>query len=210
MDLRWNFLFKPFEELLVNKTILEIAPYDGWFRRNFLNLPPKELHVVELNPSAINVLRGPKFSEDIDKDLFTVHDADIHLKLYEFAPKQFEVIICSGFLYHTPHVLWITEGIARLKPEYVFIETFGDEFGFLPEDVNGPGMRQSDHKCVPVNLAIPKLMQIDWFKSLGYEILQEVDTSHADLSLDIKSDDPARNYFNLWKKEYGIWFKRVD
>jgi len=210
MDLRWKCLFEPFKQIIAGKNVLELAPSDGWFTRRFLDALPSELHVVELNSSAVDVLTGPLFSHEIDAGILKVHHADGHLKIYQFDPGQFAVVICAGFLYHTPHTLWVIEGMARLNPEYIFIETFDQEVGFFPEIINERGMRQSDHQCVPMHLGVPKSLLLDWMKSLEYEIFSEIDTTSAALPSEFPTDNDAwaRTYFNRWKNEYAIWFRK--
>ena len=186
-----------------------LAPYGGWFTKHLLNSSPEVVEVIEQNSSAIEVLTRT-FSTEIAAEKLKVHKADVHTKIYEFQPNRFDALICTGFLYHTPHPLWVLEGMTRLQPESIFLETFDSQYvQFEPEKVNDPGMRQSEYKCLPVVMKIPKSKIVEWMRTLGYEISLEIDKSAVELSADLNINERFRNYFSTWKSQYAIWFRKI-
>ena len=209
MKVREKYLLAPFTEYFAKLRVLELAPFSGWFTRFIVNEGAADVQVIELNRWAVKALLRD-FSKEILEGKLKIHEADIHTKLYEFASAQFDTVICLGFLYHTPHVIWVLEGMARLQPEFILIETFdGTSFSLAAEKINEPGMRQSDHLCLPFHACVPKKLLVEWMKLLGYEVLREIDKSDAILPLDPEISEFTRDCFKRWVEQYSIWFKKV-
>lgn len=209
--LRWDFLFKNNYSEFSEKRILELAPFDGWFTKEFLNLNPSYIEVVELNPSAVETLKK-RFEQPIIQKKLSVINKDVHMRLFEYSAYEFDTIVCTGLLYHSPHPLWILEGMARIKPKNIFIETFHyDLMSLIPEPLNLPGMRQSTHPCLPFSMGLPVSTLIDVMEHLGYKALRHQKNGDLISISDFKFENSdLEKYFSQWLLEYSIWFSKID
>ncbi|MEQ1723825.1 MAG: hypothetical protein ABL930_11660, partial [Pseudobdellovibrio sp.] len=181
---RYEILFNGIEasDVYKNKNVLELAPFMGWFSEE-LNKSCEQLDLVELHPTATNHL-NEIFKKEIITKKVNVYASDIHHQIFQLEP-IYNLVTCCGFLYHTPHPFWVLEGIAKLSPQYILIDTHcGDQAVYLKDSgkINQYGMRQSRQPTVPYNLVISDDVLLKSMEKLGYELLLKVDKTHADVS----------------------------
>lgn len=152
--------------IVENKTVLEIAAFDGHHTKIILHYKPKDVTIVEANLNACTVLQE-KF-----KNCHIVAD-DIFNYLHE--THNFDIVVCCGLLYHLHNPLHLLELIANnANPSYIILETIvtKDERNadFLDEQDNLPGNRQvpSNFKSTRLYVTLPERILNKAMANLGY------------------------------------------
>jgi hypothetical protein len=208
---RYEILFNGIEasEVYLNKKVLELAPFMGWFSEE-INKSCEQLDLIELHPTATNHLKELFKNEIISKKV-NLYASDIHHKIFQLEP-IYNLVTCCGFLYHTPHPFWIIEGIAKLRPQYILIDTYCcDHDVFLKDSgkINQYGMRQSRQLTVPYNLVISENVLLKSMEKLGYEIYLKVEKTDSDIS-HLNLPEELTEMFTFWKKNsFSAWFKKI-
>lgn len=207
--IRYGILFETFGvSCIKNKNVLELAPYNGWFSVKLKELVAR-LDLIELHQPAVDVLLK-RFKQDIFEKKINVYAEDIHLKLHQLAP-VYDVILCCGFLYHTPHPFWILEGLAKLKPEFILIDTYCVGNNIQLKDagrINDLGMRQSSNRSVTFNLNISQDILIKSMRDLGYELFQPIAVKTTEIGFDLPA--PYFDLFSFWKNNtFAAWFRVI-
>jgi hypothetical protein len=133
-----QFLRTQFFNVCENRSVLEIAPFDGHHTEIIKSCNPSKLTLVEANP-ACNPILLEKFPNDI-----IVND-----DIYNFYRNEYlvDVVICCGLLYHLHSPLYLLELIVnQSSPEYIIIDnvsetrdTMSTSYGY--EYTNLPGNR---------------------------------------------------------------------
>lgn len=203
------------ERAIRGKAVLEIAPFSGWFTQALFNRGAKFIHCVELNSQAVETLQR-RFATQLAENRLRITEADIHHELFRLPPDAYDTIFCTGFLYHTPHVFWILEGMAFLRPKYIFLETSVTDWVTPPDGafarlrrekgINKPGARQVRGPAVGYQFSTSRDTLIDAMTSLGYSLSVEVGKPPLKLT-GIKS--PAlRNCLISWNRQFSGLFVR--
>ena len=194
--------FKPFIE---GKHILEIAPNHCLFTEKMLELGAKNISLVENNEKVFQLIES--YFKNISE--IKSYNKDIHFLLSEL-PKEFDTVICAGFLYHSPHPLWILEGIANLNPQYILIDTACSQTSQItvtPEINNEPGYRQVEDKSSGVALRLPPEMYFSIMSKLGYKAIAQV--NQASPSSVANLTEEQQSILLGWNKTFSYWFERI-
>lgn len=209
-QLRFDFLFNLFSSQCISgKVVLELAPYNGWFSELLLKSNCRELDLVENFPDAVQML-SEKFFNEINTGVISLYNEDVHYVLPKLKQNRYDTIICTGLLYHSPHLFWLLENMAQLKAEYILIETFLSEQSIqlvAGDRVNQAGMRQSAIQTVPFNVNVSKDILIRCMDSLGYKVKKEMKKS--DIKTDLVLNPYWKDYLNKWiEQQAAIWFEK--
>jgi hypothetical protein len=202
---RREALFDGHEEFIKDKTILEIAPSHCLFTEKMLDLGAKEIELVEKDPEPVDLARK-YFAED---KRIKIRDDDIHFSLPKLVPR-FETIVCAGFLYHSPHPLWILEGMANLSPEYILIDTacsHTESASMVPEKANEQGFRQVDGANCGYALRLSPLAYMQIMKNLGYRPVAQLNQKEP--VIDPSWDEKQIEILNGWKYTFSYWFQKI-
>lgn len=205
IELRRKRLFENAGDILTGARVLEVAPNHCLFTEELLRLGAAHVTLVEFDQAQGEVIRD--FYRGNSQ--VTVAIEDIHLHLFH-SDAPVDVVVCAGLLYHTPHPLWILEGIARLKPKHVLLDTAtsrGTAPEIYPEPTNLPGHRQyhSQETC-GMALRLPKAVYHEAMKNLGYAPGLPIDQTPADVS----QLTPEQAGIVLgWSGTLSTWYRRT-
>lgn len=204
IELRKDRLFAGADDMISGARVLEIAPNHCLFTEELLRKEAAHVTLVEYDRPQGEVIRATYE----DHPRVTVVIEDIHTFLIS-EKTSFDVVVCAGFLYHTPHPLWILEGIARLRPKHILIDTAisrGPTPEVYPESSNIPGFRQSgSEKTCGLSLRLPKSIYLDALKALGYLPSLPVDQSPGDVT----GLTPEQAGIVLgWSRTFSCWLSQ--
>jgi len=171
-----------------DKDILEIACFSG-----------EMFHPIQKNKPRSHTAIEP-YRRGFDKAVETAeefgYDIDIHNIAYEDMSwdKTFDVVLCTGLLYHLHSPLHLIETLGNLNSEYIILEATGalgvdicsnsqypggqtgpteiyvSKIEFGRETNNIPGNRQSVGKYVNCVARINKTVIVKAFDQLGYRL----------------------------------------
>lgn len=165
----WDVYLKhisPYFVLCKNKTVLEIAPFNGTHTATIESHKPKSITLVELNENAANQLRITFPQHTI------IHD-DIFFFLEK--PRKFDIVVCAGLLYHLHSPLYLLELIAnRISPQYMYIETYTRNVPHTDiEDDNTKGARQlkPGWKSANISIKLPEEIITTALFNMGYKLI---------------------------------------
>ena len=155
----------PYLSICQNSKVLEIGPYNGLHTQVVKSYDPQQITLVELNKSALIALKNDYSEcEIIENDIFH----------YLEQPREFDVVLCCGVLYHFHSPLYLLELIVnRTSPKYVCIESYHSSvLAVHTEDDNTQGARQikANWKSANISLEIPKEIIINAMQNLGYKL----------------------------------------
>ena len=151
-----------------NKTVLEIACWNGDISRRIVEHNPKFLTLLDpgIDKSPLMESASIKFVKD-----------DVHHWLPTASPVQ--VVICFGLLYHLHSPLYFLELLVNYSdPETIILDNVvaPHPLAFNIETNNMPGQRQvrKDWKYCPFNMPTPFFIINQRLDHMGYQL----DKSH--------------------------------
>jgi 2-polyprenyl-3-methyl-5-hydroxy-6-metoxy-1,4-benzoquinol methylase len=103
-------------DLLTGRTVLELGPHTGGLTARIARYA-KRITAIEGNRHAVEVL-ARRLGTRVQ-----IVQGDLHRELWRRRRGAYDVIVCAGVLYHSAHPFWILEGIARLAPRLMLIDT---------------------------------------------------------------------------------------
>ena len=120
---RHEALIEANRDAIEGATVLDIASHDG--RWSFAAIKAGASHVVGIEARAHLVARalGAMAAEGVPEGRYEFLLGDVHELLGSFEPGRFTTVFCFGFLYHTIQAATVLEGIARLRPAHLLIDT---------------------------------------------------------------------------------------
>ena len=200
---RQKQLFHAQEDKFKDQNVVEIAPGHGLFSQAILQHAPKHLTLVEHDPHQSELL-AHYFAADARVSVST---EDVHHALTEkLAPV--DTIVCAGFLYHTPHPLWVLERMAALNPRYILIDTACSQNGTIyacVEPTNQHGYRQTNKPHAGVAIKLPPEVYLTCMNSLGYRPVEQLNT----VSPPTEGLPPdATDILKGWQRCFSFWFVR--
>ena len=178
----------PYLNICQDNKVLEIGPFMGIHTQVAQSYNPEKITLVELNKGALKGLRA-KFSRC--ENIEIIEDDIFH---YLENPREFDVVLCLGVLYHLHAPLYLLELIVnRVSPKYICIESYDTGLYTHQEGDNIPGARQLAPKWKSANISIklPKEIIITAMQNLGYK-LNVYDDSMVKLG--------SRPYFCVFEK----------
>ena len=161
----FSLLDKEYFKFCKGKTVLELGPHSGYHSKMIINHAPAYFKVIE---------GDRKYKAGLEKlGINEVIIDDLNFAL--LPPKQFDIVICFGVLYHLHNSLHILELIINNnKPELVFLDCVEDSEVImpLPEKPNLTGNRQlrSNWKHCGLNLVLPYNVINQAMTNMGYSL----------------------------------------
>jgi SAM-dependent methyltransferase len=154
----------PYLKICENKKVLEIGPFNGLHTQVVKSYNPESVTLVELFEHALIALKQSYSEYDIvENDIFH----------YLEKPRDFDVVLCFGVLYHLHAPLYLLELIVnRISPQFLCIESYDNILQTTQEDDNTPGARQivSGWKSSNISIKLPKEIIITAMQNLGYKL----------------------------------------
>jgi hypothetical protein len=154
----------PYLKICENKKILEIGPYNGTHTQVVKSHNPQKITLVELYEHALIALKqNYSDCEIVENDIFQ----------YLEQPREFDVVLCCGVLYHFHSPLYLLELIVnRVSPKFVCVESYDYLLQVVQEDDNIPGARQLllGWKSTNITIKLPKEIIITAMQNLGYKL----------------------------------------
>jgi len=113
----WN------KSYIAKRSVLDIASHDG--RWAFAALKARAQHVtcVEPRESHIKWIHANMKENGANLSDYTVIQGDIHAELEKFKERQFDMVFCLGFFYHTLEHGSILRHLKRIQPDYMVFDT---------------------------------------------------------------------------------------
>jgi SAM-dependent methyltransferase len=103
------------------QTILDLGSGDGQLSFFLELFDPARIIAIDASPFNYNSLEGFRALKTALQSKVELIDADVHYLDFDPLP-HFDVIFCLGFLYHSPHPMWILEKLAR-STRMLFLNT---------------------------------------------------------------------------------------
>jgi 2-polyprenyl-3-methyl-5-hydroxy-6-metoxy-1,4-benzoquinol methylase len=168
----WNLyskiiLEKCFDCIDSNSKVLEIGPSNGKFTKLILEKNPKYLELVEpdynMIPSLKLLVKEHTNVSIKNKDIFNL--------LPQYQPKDFDVVVAFGVLYHWASPFDFLEKIANyIRPQYLCIDNpDNDQIRIKPEAENLLGGRWvQNYQTVKMAIHLPPDIITQAVTTLGY------------------------------------------
>jgi len=207
---RYNKLIQNNRELLEGARVLDLGSHDGRWSMAALKAGAKTVKGLEGRPEMAKQAHSTFTKYNVPEDRFSFDVGDFHALLGRFKKDEFDVVLCLGVLYHTPHNVLLFQQIRDLAPKAVILDTrvclrvkplF--ELGSETWRNLGHGIKeqaQADHVlfCVPSHPAIEMMTA-----HIGYQL--EVIDWHDGSVTDWKA---LQQYKNLTRRSYIL--RRMD
>jgi 16S rRNA G966 N2-methylase RsmD len=124
---RYRALIAPNEELIRDKSILDLAAHDG--RWSFAALKAGARHVTGIEGRAYLVESAIATAQEygIDAARYRFIVGDLFQEIEQVPTDSIDTVFCFGFFYHTAHHMLLLSKIARLNPKHLILDTEIDE-----------------------------------------------------------------------------------
>lgn len=181
--------------------VLDLAAHTGDLTAPIAALA-REVVAVERNPACVRLLRERFAGSNV-----TIRESDVHRALWDLEPGAFDVVFCAGFLYHSAHPFMVLEGIARLRPRTVLIDTLNDDVPPLSlsiveeRELNRYNYRYSEEPDCGLSLVLGSGMVDGVMARLGYGVAERVEKEDLEIPAEKDSD-----YFHRWKQSLSCWY----
>lgn len=199
---RVGALIRRYRRRFSGARVLELGSHTGEFTEAIARLA-KTVTGLENNRKCVRVLRRRLLHYSNASVLF----GDVHRALFELSPGDFEIVVCCGLIYHSAHPFLVLEGIARLRPIRVLIDTLNigvprDGAVVVPTVVNAINFRYNEQPDCGRSIVLGDQSIIDAMTALGYRLEMRVPKRSVTI-------DPQRDslYFRRWKASFSAWFK---
>lgn len=182
--------FKKYLSICEGKAVLEIGPLDGRITTVVEDFSPTHITLVEASEIA---------AERLERKFPNYHTINQDIYHYLEQTHSFDVVICTGVLYHLHSPIYLLELIVnRINPEYLVLESIFDnstnkdntKFSCIVADEidNIPGNRQvlNNWKSAKVNMLFSTELMKKIMTNLNYEMVSEEKYSTNQFNMDSK------------------------
>jgi len=120
---RYRALIEPNEELIRERTILDLASHDG--RWSFAALKAGARHVTGIEGRSYLVESAIANAREygIVEERYRFMAGDLFDQIEVVQTDSIDTVFCFGFFYHTPHHMLLLSKIARLNPKHLILDT---------------------------------------------------------------------------------------
>jgi|SRR5208283_242201 len=120
---RYRALISPNEDLIREKTILDLAAHDG--RWSFAALKAGARHVtgIEVRSYLVESAIATTREYGIGAERYRYIAGDVFDQIDLIPTNSVDTVFCFGFFYHTPHHMLLLSKISRLNPKYLILDT---------------------------------------------------------------------------------------
>ncbi len=123
LNWRCEILLTRNQESIRGKRILDLASHDGRFSYACLKLGASHVTGVEGRLQLVEFARENLTGLGYKTEHFTFIQNDVFDYMHKVKPKQFDTILCFGFLYHTIRQIELLREIKRIRPTYFILDT---------------------------------------------------------------------------------------
>lgn len=113
----WN------KNYIAKSSILDIASHDGRWAFAALKAHAHHVTCVEPRKNHIKWIHANMKENGADPLKYTIIQGDIHDELEKFKERQFHMVFCLGFFYHTIEHGFILRHLKRMQPDYMVFDT---------------------------------------------------------------------------------------
>lgn len=124
LNWRTEILFTRNLNVVKNKRVLDLASHDGRFSYACLALGAKHVTGVEGRRHLVENANRNLESLGCESSAFEFLEGDAVEYLSNTEPGAFDTVLCLGFFYHTIYQIELLESFARVKPDYLVLDTF--------------------------------------------------------------------------------------
>jgi 2-polyprenyl-3-methyl-5-hydroxy-6-metoxy-1,4-benzoquinol methylase len=118
------------KECIAGRTVLDLGCGDGDLSFFFERLGAARVIALDWGPTNFNGLRACRALSQALNSRVELRDADAHTVDFSTLP-MFDTAACLGFLYHSPHPLWILQNLAtRTKDLFLTTKVFDNEAAY--------------------------------------------------------------------------------
>ncbi len=120
---RYRALISSNEQLIREKTILDLAAHDG--RWSFAALKAGARHVtgIEVRSHLVESAIAAAREYGIGAERYQFIAGDVFDQIALLQTNSIDTVFCFGFFYHTPHHMLLLSKIARLNPKHLILDT---------------------------------------------------------------------------------------
>ena len=120
---RYQVLIEGNKELINGKRILDLTSHDGRFSFGAIKNGASFVKGIEINPKFVEDANKNMEKYEIPKEKYDFVCGDIFEEMSKLKPNEFDVVFCFGIFYHITNHLGLLSEIARLKPDYLLLDT---------------------------------------------------------------------------------------
>jgi tRNA (mo5U34)-methyltransferase len=182
------------KSFVADRTVLDLGCGDGDLSFFFESNGAKKITSVDWAPTNFNGLRGYRTVASLLESQNELIDHDFHgMDLSNIGP--FDSIFCFGFLYHSPHPLWVLQQLARLTSNlFITTKIFDNEESYVYFYDEAECNNDASNWWCPTPKALRLLLKRAGFDVVLMERLdRHVGSSHpVDMALDGRAYAVAR------------------
>lgn len=123
LNWRAEILLTRNKEAIKGKKILDLGSHDGRFSYACLKLGASHVTGVEFLHPWVESARENLIGLGYKKEHFTFIEADVFNYLPKVKPKEFDTILCFGFMYGTYRQIELLNEVKRIQPTYFILDT---------------------------------------------------------------------------------------
>lgn len=211
LNWRCHLLLGQNKNLLQGKRVLDIGSHDGRFSSACLKLGAAHVTGIEGRDKLVKHAEENLVSEGFDQTRFNFIAGDVFDILKRFEEGSFDVVLCSGFLYHTVKQFDFYSEMHRLKPETLIVDTAVCKKPAVFEESSDihsfiENLRQEGNWHKPLAKAINALMEGQYFVFIKEDSQREGSTIDPSGVVAIPSDKAIEMLFEL----YGFTYQRIN
>ncbi len=208
---RYNKLIRDNASLLSGARVLDLGSHDGRWSMAALEAGARSVKGLEGRPEMAERAGTILTQHGIAQDRFSFDVGDFHELRGRYDKGEFDVILCLGILYHTPHNVLLFQQLRSLEPKVIILDTqvFPKtrpvfKLGLEASERPGNAIKDSDKEdralfCIPSHPAIVMMSQ-----HIGYDV-QEINWNDGSI-VDWKS---MHQYRNLTRRSYILRLAEV-
>jgi len=118
-------------QYIAGKSILDLGCGDGDLSFFFERFGPERIIAADWGETNFNGLKGCRALTEALGSKVELSDVDIHSQEFDQLP-MFDTVFCLGFLYHSPHPMWILQNLARRTRDlFLTTKVFDNESSFV-------------------------------------------------------------------------------
>jgi 2-polyprenyl-3-methyl-5-hydroxy-6-metoxy-1,4-benzoquinol methylase len=173
-----------------DQSVLEIGPYLGLHTEIILANKPKQLDLVDANPSNQEPLE-----RILGVDNVIIDDVLFYLQ----NPKPYDVVVCCGVLYHLHCPLYLLELIANnANPEWVILDCRQDlpKLSFIvePDNVTKNRFTKDGWKSTKFSIVAPFEIVNLAMQNMNYQLIKHTHVNVWDYKPKVDT------WVGLWRK----------
>jgi hypothetical protein len=123
LNSRYRALIESNRSCIENCAILDIASHDGRWSFAAIKAGARFVLGVEARPHLVQAARETFRIYGVPCERYSFVAGDIFNQLAVISPAPFDTIFCFGFFYHTMRHIPLLEGITRLRPRHLILDT---------------------------------------------------------------------------------------